>query len=214
MIKSGELYVSILIADFDIEMLTLRAKYPLAMIDRLLSVYGKNGGCAYDIRCTTAATLARSSLGPRAQALNFHLMVGAFHSHTHNRRCQLDWHPLYIRSTGQTEGEGYEHVFSASNELAQGTQHASRFHRQQAIEEHFLFWNQDKYEALSKLSIYSWALLIHSALAQFLRNHYRDALETARTLTAELSVIKTMLQLTNDDFTGFLNDEQEYLVSL
>lgn len=66
MIKSGELYVSILIANFNIEMLTLRVKYPLAMIDCLLSVYSKNGGCAYDIGCTTAVTLARSSLGPQA----------------------------------------------------------------------------------------------------------------------------------------------------
>jgi hypothetical protein len=160
---------SYIIADFDIEMLTLRVKYPLAMIDRLLSVYSKNGGCVYDIGCATAATLARSCLGPRAQSFNFCLMVGAFHSHAHNRKCQLDWHPLYICGTGQMEGEGCEHVFSASNELARGTRHASRFHRQQAIEEYFLFWNQDKYEALSKLSIYSWVLLIHSALA---RNHY------------------------------------------
>lgn len=82
-------------------------------------------------------------------------MVGAFHGHAHNQRCQLDWHPLYIRGTGQTEGEGCKHVFSASNELARGMWHASQFHQQQAIKEHFSFWNQDKYEALSKLSIYS-----------------------------------------------------------
>ncbi|KAF8452807.1 hypothetical protein L210DRAFT_3383705, partial [Boletus edulis BED1] len=52
--------------------------------------------------------------------------------------------------TGNTEGEGCEHVFSMSNELAQSTHHASRFHQHQAIEEHFGFWNQDKYAALSK----------------------------------------------------------------
>ncbi|KAG2743944.1 hypothetical protein P692DRAFT_201682439, partial [Suillus brevipes Sb2] len=39
MVKSGEL-----------------AKYPLAIIDRLLTVYGQNGACAYDIGCAFAKT--------------------------------------------------------------------------------------------------------------------------------------------------------------
>ncbi|KAI6011021.1 hypothetical protein BKA83DRAFT_4132421 [Pisolithus microcarpus] len=33
------------------------AKYPLVIISKLLSVYGKNGGCAYDIGCAFSATL-------------------------------------------------------------------------------------------------------------------------------------------------------------
>ncbi|KAF8452808.1 hypothetical protein L210DRAFT_3320488, partial [Boletus edulis BED1] len=32
------------------------AKYPLAILNRLLDVYGPNGGCAYDIGCAFAAT--------------------------------------------------------------------------------------------------------------------------------------------------------------
>ena len=126
-----------------------RAKYPLAIIDRLLTVYGSDGGLAYDIGCAFSKTLANSVLGPRAQVLNLHLMVGAFHGHAHNRQCQLKWHPIYIPGTGHTEGEGCEHVFSASNALARGTRHASSFHRHQAIEEHFAFWDMDKYAALS-----------------------------------------------------------------
>lgn len=50
-----------------------------------------------------------------------------------------------------TQGEGCEHVFSSSNELARSTRHASPFHRHQAIEQHFSFWDEDKYAALSKL---------------------------------------------------------------
>ncbi|KAJ8584888.1 hypothetical protein M405DRAFT_853850 [Rhizopogon salebrosus TDB-379] len=88
-------------------------------------------------------------------------MVGAFH----------DWHPMYIKGTGHSEGEGCEHIFSSSNELARSTRHATPFHRHQAIEQHFAFWDDDKYAALST----------------FLRNHYREALEAIRTLTAELS---------------------------
>ncbi|KAG1735690.1 uncharacterized protein EDB91DRAFT_1039169, partial [Suillus paluster] len=52
--------------------------------------------------------------------------------------------------TGHTEGEGCEHIFSSSNELARSTQHASPFHRHQSIEKHFNFWDANKYAALSK----------------------------------------------------------------
>ncbi|KAG1766385.1 hypothetical protein EV702DRAFT_979590 [Suillus placidus] len=134
------------------------AKYPLALISRLLPVFGANGGCAYDIGCAFAKTLSNSSLGPLAANLNLRMMVGAFHGHAHNRRCQLDWHPMYIEGTGQTEGEGCEHIFSSSNELARSTRHVSRFHRHQTIEEHFAFWDEDKYAALSKC-----CLLLHAA---------------------------------------------------
>ncbi|KAG2353029.1 hypothetical protein BDR07DRAFT_1311527, partial [Suillus spraguei] len=98
--------------------LNLRAKYSLALMNQLLSIFGANGGCAYDIGCAFTKTLANSSLGPLAQSLNLHMMVGVFHGHAHNRRCQLDWHPMYIKGTGLTEGEGCEHVFSSSNNLA------------------------------------------------------------------------------------------------
>jgi len=131
--------------------ISTRAKYPLALLDRLMSVLGDKGGCAYDIGCAFAKTMAKSSLGPCARALNLQMMVGAFHGHAHNRRCQLDWHPMYIDGTGHTEGEGCEHVFSASNELARSTRHATVFHRHQTIEEHFAFWDADKYASLSMI---------------------------------------------------------------
>jgi len=128
-----------------------RAKYPLVVIDCLLNVYGSDGALAYDIDCAFATILTNSVLDPCARALNLFLMVGTFHGHAHNHQCQLNWHPMYIPGTGCTQGEGCEHVFSASNALARGTQHASSFHRHQAIEQHFSFWNMDK-SALSKYS--------------------------------------------------------------
>ncbi|KAG1857138.1 hypothetical protein F4604DRAFT_1883079 [Suillus subluteus] len=39
------------------------AKYSLAIIEKLLTIYGKNGGCAYDIGCAFSKTLTNSSLG-------------------------------------------------------------------------------------------------------------------------------------------------------
>ncbi|KAG2152785.1 hypothetical protein DEU56DRAFT_868810 [Suillus clintonianus] len=171
------------------------AKYPLAIIEKLLAVYGKNGGCAYDIGCAFSKTLTNSSLGTQARELDFRLMVGAFHGHAHNRKCQLDWHPMYIPGIGHTEGEGCEHVFSSSNELARSTRHATPFHRRQTIEEHFSFWDADKYAALST----------------FLWNHYREGLKSIQTLTAELTAIKAELFLTDEDFPRFLDEERNYL---
>jgi hypothetical protein len=117
-----------------------------------MDTYGQDTGCAYDIGCAFETTLRNSTLGPRALALNFRLMVGAFHGHAHNWLCQLSWHPLYIQGTGHSEGEGCEHVFSSSNDLARHTRYASRFHRHQSIQEHFTFWNEDKYASLGKPS--------------------------------------------------------------
>ena len=114
---------------------------------------GEKIGCAYDIGCTFQKTLRNSSLGPQAETSKFRLMVGAFHGYAHERACQLAWHPLYMKGTGRTEGEGCEHVFSSSNDLARITRHASRFHRHQAIAEHFNFWDQDKFALLSKIMI-------------------------------------------------------------
>jgi hypothetical protein len=126
------------------------------IVNQLLSAYGSNSDCAYDIGCAFAKTTENSVLGSSIQHLNLRFMVGSFHGHAHNQLCQLQWHPMYIEGVGNTEGEGCKHVFSASNELAQSTRHATRFHRHQAIEQHFTFWNADKYEALST---YSFILL-------------------------------------------------------
>jgi hypothetical protein len=120
----------------------------------MMNDIGKKIGCAYDIGCTFHKTLSSSSLGPRAKASEFRLMVGAFHGYAHNRACQLEWHPLYMKGTGRTEGEGCEHIFASSNDLARNTRHSSRFHRHQAITEHFQFWDQDKYALLSKYVIH------------------------------------------------------------
>lgn len=186
----------------------------MAIIDHLLKVYGKNGGIAYDIGCAFSKTLGNSSLGPRARELGLRMMVGAFHGHAHNRRCQIDWHPMYIDGTGHTEGEGCEHVFSSSNELARSTRHASPFHRHQAIEQHFSFWDEDKYAALSKLCPWQTELILTWHVGTFLRNHYREALTAIYTLTTELSALEGVLNLTDVDFIHFHEQERSYLDGL
>ncbi|KAF8452138.1 hypothetical protein L210DRAFT_3384131 [Boletus edulis BED1] len=125
-------------------------------------------------------------------------MVGTFHSHTHNCLCQLDWHPMYITGVGHMEDEGCKHLFSALNELARSTRHATRFHHHQAIKEFFSFWNEDKYEALT----------------HFICNHFRQAMALVHKLMAKLTLLKDRLHLSDDDFPRFLAEERSYLLSV
>ncbi|KAL4071582.1 hypothetical protein V8B97DRAFT_2023737 [Scleroderma yunnanense] len=174
------------------------AKYPLAIISKLLSVYSQNGGCVYDISCAFSTTLQNSSLGPQVEDLKLCMMVGTFHGHAHNHMCQLEWHPQYIWGTGHTEGEGCEHVFATLNKLARSTRHAMLFHHHQAIEQHFAFWNADKYAALSK----------------YLQMNFNKAIQAISTLTLELDIIKKEYNLADDDFVWFHVDECNYLKTL
>ncbi|EPQ56035.1 hypothetical protein GLOTRDRAFT_40987, partial [Gloeophyllum trabeum ATCC 11539] len=173
-------------------------KYGLAIVDRLIALYGKKICIGYDIGCAFDGTVARSSLASKAKEHGLRFVAGAFHGHAHNRGCQLRWHPTYVEGTGCSDFEGCEHVFSASNAVASGTQHASRFHRQQAIDEHLTFWNIDKYEALST----------------FLTNHYREALRIIETHPPEIRRMQESLGLSDNDCHDFVQQEQDYLQSL
>lgn len=103
--------------------------------------------CGYNIACAFFKTLMASSIGPKAWEHAFRMVVGAFHGHTHNRGCQVNWHPLYV-DVGHSNFEGCECIFRKSNFVAPTTRHSSKFHRHQAIEEHMQFWDEDKYAAL------------------------------------------------------------------
>ncbi|KAG2126852.1 uncharacterized protein EDB93DRAFT_1096957 [Suillus bovinus] len=76
--------------------------------------------------------------------------------------------------------------------------HASAFHQHQTIEQHFSFWDEDKCATLSI----------------FLRNHYWEALTSIKILTAELSILKHTLGLTDTDFIQFHSQERLYLDNL
>lgn len=126
------------------------AKYPLATASSILNVYGPRTELAFDLGCALHVTLTRSILGPQAAEKQIRLVVDGFHGHAHNRGCQVDFHPQYIVGNGRSDHAGCERVFDSSNELSPTTRHSSRFHRQQAIEQHVGFWDEDKYAQLSK----------------------------------------------------------------
>lgn len=127
-------------------------KYPLAIINRLMDVYGSDLLVGYDIACAFARTVAKSSLSQRVKDMRLSGIVPAFHGHGHNRGCQVYWHPRYFEGAGKEDFEGCERLFSASNHLASGTRLASAFHRRQAIEEFLQHWNRSKHEESGKLT--------------------------------------------------------------
>ena len=127
-------------------------KYPLSIVNKLLDVYGGDVCVGYDIACSFMKTLKSSSLGPKAVDTRLRCVVPAFHGYAHSRSCQVEWHPLHVGGTGKEDFEGSERAFSASNSLAIGTRLSSRFHRAQAIQQHWLFWSMDKHAQSGKSS--------------------------------------------------------------
>jgi hypothetical protein len=131
------------------------AKYPLAVVEVLLEVFGAGIGGGYDIGCKFRTTLNRSELGPRARDLNYKALVGSFHGHAHNRLCQLSYLATYVKGMGLEDLEGCERFFSKSNALASSLRYASIFHRQQKIIEFMKHTdNLETYQNLSKLSTF------------------------------------------------------------
>lgn len=144
MIRSGELYVSYCLFPPFVN-LPCRMKYPLAIVRRLLDDFGADIGLGYDIMCAFFKTLKKSRLGDRVVKLGLRGVVPAFHGHAHNRKCQVDWHPLYVPGVGLEDFEESERTFSRSNELAPTTRLSTEFHRRQSIMEHFDFHDDDKH---------------------------------------------------------------------
>jgi hypothetical protein len=72
-------------------------------------------------------------LGPLSRDKRFRSLVGAFHGHAHNRRCQLKNLATYVPGVGLDDLEICETFFSKSNALAPSTRYATAFHRRQAI---------------------------------------------------------------------------------
>ncbi|KAJ7692021.1 hypothetical protein B0H14DRAFT_3531662 [Mycena olivaceomarginata] len=173
-------------------------KYPLAMVKRLLDEYGADIGLGYDIMCAFFKTLLRSSLGVRVTAMRMQGVVPAFHGHAHNRACQIGWHPLYVAGVGLEDFEECERTFAKSNHLASTTRLATPFHRQQQINEHFKFHDQDK----------------HAASGNFIYQNYRQAIEKIAINSGQLSLLESTLGTTAADYEAYHAAEVKYFQNL
>lgn len=86
-----------------------------------------------------------------AREHKFRSLVGAFHGHAHNRRCQLCHLATYVDGMGLEDLEECETFFSKSNALASSTRYATAFHRRQAIATYLQHTDVfDTYQALCK----------------------------------------------------------------
>ncbi|KAJ6521710.1 hypothetical protein B0H19DRAFT_973878 [Mycena capillaripes] len=173
-------------------------KYPLAMVKHLLDEYGADIGLGYDIMCAFFKTLMRSSLGQRVTAMRMQGVVPAFHGHAHNRACQIGWHPLYVDGVGLEDFEECERTFAKSNHLASTTRLATPFHRQQQIDEHFKFHDEDK----------------HAASGNFIYQNYRQALEKITFNAGQLSLLESSLGTTAADYEAYHAAEVKYFQDL
>lgn len=153
MVQSGKLYVwVILVLSANIH-ISHRAKYPLAVIVKLMDVFGDNLGGGYDIGCQFKTTLDNSPLGSCTCSLHYTSLVGSFHGHAHCWLCQLDHLARYIPGLGLEDLETCKCTFSKLNSLAPTTCYSSVFHRQQAITSYFEYNND--YEVYANLCMFT-----------------------------------------------------------
>ncbi|KAG1839854.1 hypothetical protein C8R48DRAFT_621385, partial [Suillus tomentosus] len=68
-----------------------------------------------DINCSLSKTVTASSIRDKAFNRKLSLSVNVFHRHTHNCKCQLQYHPMYLRGFGLEDLETCEHIFASSN---------------------------------------------------------------------------------------------------
>ncbi|KAF8842048.1 hypothetical protein BDN67DRAFT_900167, partial [Paxillus ammoniavirescens] len=176
-----------------------RAKYPLTVVSRLLTAFGKDLGGGYDIGCKFKTTLDHSALGTRTRKLNHTSLVGSFHRHAHRRLCQLQHLATYIEGFGLEDLEGCEHTLSKSNALASSIHYASIFHCRQAISEYFE--HNDKFK-------------IYQNLSTFLCNNYKQALEKLNKGNVKLPQLMAELNITDKSiFKMWLTEGHVYLMS-
>ncbi|KAG1862656.1 hypothetical protein F4604DRAFT_1882281 [Suillus subluteus] len=173
------------------------AKYPLAVVAKLLDVFGGNLGGGYDIGCQFKTTLNNSTLGPLARSLNHTCLVSAFHGHAHRCLCQLVSLTTYIKGLGIEDLETCERTFSKSNSLASSLRYASVFHRQQAIDSYFE--HNDNFE-------------VYANLSNFLYSNYRQALDILANGNAVLPKLMQDIGVVDMNiFELWLEEEKAYL---
>ncbi|KAF9496265.1 hypothetical protein BDN71DRAFT_1505959 [Pleurotus eryngii] len=157
------------------------AKYPLAILSKVLDTLGPRILMGYDIRCSFQSTMASSSLATRARDQGLCLCVNAFHRYSHSYSCQQKHHPNIIPGTDVEDLETLERVFSRL-----------------FIDTFFHQWDEDKYLNLGVM----------------LYNNYKQALEIINTNSIALQDAMALLNIKEEDFERWQNEETEYVSQL
>ncbi|KAI6156950.1 hypothetical protein BKA82DRAFT_25914 [Pisolithus tinctorius] len=175
-------------------------KYPIAIVSRLMKVFGADLGGGYDIRCQFSTTLAKSIIGKDIEQNQHSCLVPAFHGHAHRRLCQLSHLMVYTEGLCLEDLKTCERTFSKSNVLASSLRYASAFHRQRAINTYFS--HNDAYE-------------VYASISNFIYSNYKQALSIIQDCEFVLPSLKCELGVTADtEFTMWLQEERSYLEGL
>lgn len=191
-----------------------RAAYPLALLRKLLDVFQGRILFSYDIGCAFETTARlRNVLGNETHRVSY--TVPSWHGWSHNRLCQLSYHPLYRKGTGIEDFEGCERLFSFTNNAASSSRHVTPYHRQQLL--HFVFaqWDRDKYLALGELNQYCMPLPIN-LVGNFIFQNYRQATELISVNTRALEQLETEWgnEIDQKKFMEYIQKEKDYIKSL
>ncbi|EIW73883.1 hypothetical protein CONPUDRAFT_68205 [Coniophora puteana RWD-64-598 SS2] len=174
------------------------AKYPLALVSKILELLEHRCLGAYDIGCTFSSTIESSSLGERFKERECRMIVDAFHGYAHDYKCQVNNHPLRITGAGLEDFETIERIFSACNALAAVIRYASPYRRHMFLELFFQQWDEEKYQNLGTM----------------LLNNYKQALAIIDAESLKLEETKTSLGITDTDFKTWQAEELAYFETL
>lgn len=174
------------------------AKYPLAIVSKVLEVIGEDTLGGYDIGCTAEVTVKNSSLGPEFIRKNSHFCVNAFHGYTHSHSCQLLYHPNVIKGMGIEDLETLERLFSSTNRLAPVTRYTSPFRRRLMIETFLKQSDEDK----------------HLNMGTFLASNYVQATNIIRDGSIALQKSMAFHNITVEEMTQWEHEEIEYFATL
>ncbi|KAI6011943.1 hypothetical protein BKA83DRAFT_4466620 [Pisolithus microcarpus] len=183
----------------DIVQSSEQAKYLIAIVSKLLDVFGSNLAGSYDIGCKFRTTLNHSTIGPWAQALNYMSLMLVFHGYVHHCLCQLCFLARYVDGLGLKDLEGCEHTFSKTNGLASTVHYASPFHCCQAIGGYIA--HNDEHD-------------VYQNLTTMILNNYKQALHIIEEGRSILPHVMNDLGIMDVSVFGvWLSEENDYLAA-
>ncbi|KAI0349439.1 hypothetical protein OH77DRAFT_1507473 [Trametes cingulata] len=174
------------------------AKYPIAIIKKILMSMPERVLIGYDIGCTFDETISRSSIGPEFKASGSRFCVNAFHGYSHAYNCQVRYHPNVIKGAGLEDLKTLERVFGDSNELTPVTRYCSPYRWHMFCH---LFFRQRDAEKYTNLGL-------------MLYNNYVQVLEIINSQMPVLEEAMCSLGITSEDLVAFNSEECKYFSTL
>ncbi len=167
-----------------------RAKYPLAIVAKLMQTSFGKDMVRYDIGCEFSGTLLRSLIGPKFFCTGLCCCVNAFHGYSYSYGCQVKFHPNQIASMGLEDLETMEHILTTSNQFA--------YRHRALIALFFKHWDEEHYRSICEI----------------LYNNYHQALGLVEEKEPALQEAMVALQISQEDLETYEHEEHDYFINL